>query len=471
MDTLTRPLPPSTRRLHPGIADRREGGAGARGIWHAGHGALAVVASLLAIFAAVLASGCSDSPPATPPPASSAKEISAFAFLSAQNSGLAADVTAPINDTTVTATVPAGTNITALVATFSTTGASVAVGDVAQVSGKTHNDFTRPVIYHVTAADHTTKDYQVTITVAPSSAKDLTALSFRSTQNAVLSTDVIGVITGSTVTATAPFGANITALVATFSTTGASVTVGGTAQTSGTTPNNFTSPVIYHVTAADGSTKDYTVTVTVGDGSAKDLVAMSFRSTDNPGLSADVIATVSGTTITAAVPYGMSLRTLVAAFSITGASVTVGGTPQVSGVTVNDFTNPITYRVVAADSSTKDYIVTVTVAAAQKDLTDFSFRYAQNQGLPDDVFAMIKGTDVTAAVPYGTQISGLIAEFSITGTSVTVGGTAQTSGVTRNDFTSPVIYSVMGADGTTQDYTVTVTILTYVPTSRADLAR
>ena len=341
MDRLTKPTYPSMNRR--------------------GRIASAVAVSLVAMSAAFLSTGCSDSTQATQPPASSAKEISAFAFLSAHNPGLAVDVTAPISDTTVTATVPSGTNVTALVATFSTTGASVVVGDVAQVSGKTANDFTKPVVYRVTAADHTTKDYRVTITVAPSSDKDLTALSFQSPQNAGLSTEVIATINGTTVTATMPFGASVTGLVATFSITGASVTVGGTAQTSGVTANNFTSPVIYRVAAADGSTKDYTVTVTVADGSSKDLLVMLFRSTDNPGLSADAVATISGTTVTATVPYSTNLGALVAAFSITGASVTVGGTAQVSGVTGNDFTNPVIYRVTGADNSTQDYTVTVTI--------------------------------------------------------------------------------------------------------------
>ena len=60
-----------------------------------------------------------------------------------------------------------------------------------------------------------------------------------------------------------PFGTDVTALVATFSSTGASVKVGTTVQASGTTANDFTSPVAYTVTAADGSTATYTVTVTV----------------------------------------------------------------------------------------------------------------------------------------------------------------------------------------------------------------
>ncbi len=447
MDRLTKPTHPSINR------QRRI--------------ASAVAVSLFAMSAALSSSGCGDSPQ---PPESSAKEISSFAFLSAHNPGLAADITAPINDATVTVTVPFGTNVTALVATFSTTGTSVAVGDIAQVSGRTTNDFTKPVVYRVTAADHTTKDYQVAITVAPSAAKDLTALSFQSTQNVGLSTEVIATIDGTTVTATMPFGASITGLVATFSITGASVTVGGTAQTSGTTPNNFTSPVIYRVVAADGSTKDYTVTVTVADGSAKDLIVMLFRATNNPGFPADVTAMINGTTVTATVPYNTNLSALVAAFSITGASMTVGGTAQVSGVTRNDFTNPVIYRVVAPDSSTKDYTVTVTVASAPKDLTAFSFLYAQNGGLPDDVYATIKGTDVTAAVPVGTPLTGLVAAFSTTGASVTVGGTAQTTGVTRNDFTNPVIYRVTGADNLTQDYTVTVTVQTYVQASSTAMA-
>jgi hypothetical protein len=40
------------------------------------------------------------------------------------------------------------------------------------------------------------------------------------------------------------------------------VKVGGAVQTSGTTANDFTNPVVYTVTAQDGSPQDYTITVT-----------------------------------------------------------------------------------------------------------------------------------------------------------------------------------------------------------------
>ena len=74
---------------------------------------------------------------------------------------------------------------------------------------------------------------------------------------------VNGTITGTAIAITLPEGTNLTAVVATFSTTGGLVKVGNTAQVSGSTPNNFTNPLVYTVTAADNSMKNYTVTVTI----------------------------------------------------------------------------------------------------------------------------------------------------------------------------------------------------------------
>jgi len=93
-------------------------------------------------------------------------------------------------------------------------------------------------------------------TSAPSSAKAITAYSLAG---------VVGTIneTGKTIAVTMPFDTDVTALVATFTTTGSSIKVGSTSQISGTTANNFTSPVIYTVKAADSSSTTYTVTVTV----------------------------------------------------------------------------------------------------------------------------------------------------------------------------------------------------------------
>ena len=69
-------------------------------------------------------------------------------------------------------------------------------------------------------------------------------------------------------------------------------------------------------------------------------------------------------------PSGTNVSALVASFTTSGAAVTVAGAPQVSGVTANNFTSPVTYTVTAADASTQAYLVTVTVAGKPPDPTD-----------------------------------------------------------------------------------------------------
>src|SRR5665647_3550598 len=194
---------------------------------------------------------------------SSTKAITAYSL---------AGVPGTINETakTIAVTLPSGTNKTALVATFTTTGASVKVGTTTQTSGTTPNNFASPVAYIVTAADSTTATYTVTVTLASSSAKAITAFSIAGVTGTINKTT-------KTISVILPYSAapNLTALVATFSTTGSSVTVAAAPQTSGTTANNFTNPVAYTVHAADTSTAIYNVTVTVASASAKAITAYS----------------------------------------------------------------------------------------------------------------------------------------------------------------------------------------------------
>jgi hypothetical protein len=187
-----------------------------------------------------------------------------------------------------------------------------------------------------------------------SNAKAITAFSF-------ISPAATGIIdeNAKTITVTVPHGTNVTTLTAMFTTTGLNVKVGAIVQVSGMTANNFTSPVAYVVTAADGSTTAYTVTVTVSSSFAKAITAFSFIS---PATTGNIDENAK--TIDIAVPYGTNVTALVATFTTTGASVKVGATAQVSGTTANNFTNPVIYTVTAADSTTESYIVTVTVATS-----------------------------------------------------------------------------------------------------------
>lgn len=151
--------------------------------------------------------------------------------------------------------MPFNTNVSALDATFTTNGESVKVGTTVQVSSETPNDFTNPVIYTVTAEDKSTQDYTVTVTIVPSPEKAFTSFSLDESAGTINETD-------KTITVNLPAGTDVTALIATYTTTGVSVKVGSVFQASGQTENNFTNPVVYTVTAADTTTQDYTVTVT-----------------------------------------------------------------------------------------------------------------------------------------------------------------------------------------------------------------
>src|SRR5947209_7026614 len=102
-------------------------------------------------------------PPPPPPPPSSAKSITAFSFLKADNA-IPVDSTATILGTTIQAFLPPGTDRTALKAAFSASpGAALAVGTAVQTSQTTPNDFTQPVSYQVTAEDGSVATYTVTL--------------------------------------------------------------------------------------------------------------------------------------------------------------------------------------------------------------------------------------------------------------------------------------------------------------------
>lgn len=374
---------------------------------------------------------------------SEAKEITSFSILGIV--GVVDELTK-----TIQITVPFGTNVSALVPTFTTTGASVEVDDVTQVSGVTQNDFNLPVIYAVNAGDSSSVEYTVSVIVAQNTAKEITSFSIMG---------VAGVINepAKTIAITLPHGTDVTSLVATFSTTAASIIVGVTEQSSGVTANNFTSPVLYTATAADGSVAHYTVTVTIALDSSKSITSYSI-------LGVNGTINEAAKTISITLPYGTSVTNLVATFSITGISAKVGAVAQISGVTSNNFTSPVTYTITAENSSTVQYTVTVTVALnSAKQITSYFVL-----GAAGVINEAAKTIAVTA--PYGTNVSALIAQFTTTGASVKVGSTVQVSGVTPNNFNSPVVYTVRAADSSSVQYTVTLTFyvlpLVMNPTSK-----
>jgi hypothetical protein len=348
-------------------------------------------------------------------------------------------------------TVPTGTDVANLIAQFTASaGAKVKVGTVDQVSGQTKNNFTTAVSYVVTAEDgKTTKTYTVTVYVgqAPkSTACEITAFSLKSPS-------VVGSIVGNNITLTVSPGTNVSSLIAEFTlSAGASAKIGGVAQTSGQTVNNFTNPLTYTITAEDNqTTKQYVVTVkvaTVPLSSEKDILTFGFS---NPIIS----ATIKGTDIQATVPNGTDVTSLVSNFTLSPkATVSVNNIQQQSGKNVNDFTTIVNYVVTAEDGSKKTYNVTILVSpklSSDKDIFSFGFK-------TPSVTGTISGTTINLTVPDGTSTSSLIAVFTVSPkATVKIGTVSQTSGVTVNNFSTTVVYTVTAEDGTTKNYIVVVT--------------
>jgi len=123
-------------------------------------------------------------------------------------------------------------------------------------------------------------------------------------------------------------------------------------------PQDFTNPVEYTVTAADGSKKVYRVTVTVALDPAKAITQFDFQQWNNPALTHDAHGVIDqdNHAVAVAVPAGTDVTVLKPTIAFDGAGVDpVGGASQ-------DFTDPVNYEVTAADGSAQTYTVTVTVA-------------------------------------------------------------------------------------------------------------
>ncbi len=290
-----------------------------------------VLSLLVAAFAAATMSACLGAvgdTPETHPPRSSDKALSSFTLRAADNPGLTADVAGTLSGSSIALALPSGTDVTHLTPTVIDTGASVSPASGAP------QDFTSPVDYTVTAADGSRQTYTATVSVAPSSAKDITRFTLAG---------VDGAIAGTNIAVTVPTGTDVTSLAPTIVSTGASVSPASSVA------QDFTTPVAYTVTAVDNSTRTYTVTVTVAPSNSKDITRFTLLGVDGA---------IAGTGISLTLPVGTNLTSLAPTIVHTGVSIS-----PASGVAA-DFTNPIGYTVTAADGSTQTYTVTAAVTSA-----------------------------------------------------------------------------------------------------------
>jgi len=197
-----------------------------------------------------------------------------------------------------------------------------------------------------------------------------------------------------------------------------------------------------------GCSKDDNEVPVVPKSGAKALISFVFNTDDNAVLVEGITATIGeeSKSIVASVPSGTDITAL-------SPSIQVSEKANVSPEGPQDFSSPIIYTVTAEDDSSVTYEVTITVSASDaKQLTSFVLTAEENEGLPDDNRGTINtANDIFLTVPGTVDVTSLKP-------TITVSPGASVSPTGEMDFSNPVVYTVIAADGSTQEYTVQVSI-------------
>jgi hypothetical protein len=128
------------------------------------------------------------------------------------------------------------------------------------------------------------------------------------------------------------------------------------------------------VSDLDGNSVDLVVNMNYIPCAEKAILSYSLAEQTGPAVIDDI-----NHTITVVVAEGTDVTGLVATFTVSPfAEATVETVAQESGVTLNNFTSPVTYVVTAQDLSTQDWIVTVTVASGVNNLSNANVKVYPN---------------------------------------------------------------------------------------------
>lgn len=86
----------------------------------------------------------------------------------------------------------------------------------------------------------------------------------------------------------------------------------------------------------------------------------------------------------------ISKPNLILSFETNGDKVLIGETEQISGETANDFSEPVTYKVVSASGSTQEYVVDITYSG----LPVMYIKTANNAAIPSKHEDWLEGTEI-----------------------------------------------------------------------------
>jgi hypothetical protein len=415
---------------------------------------------------------------------------------------------ANIGDTGLTVTVGPGTDLTALLPEISVspkatllplTLAYVAAAfpsvDIAQVAGGIYSandlsawvidlikanpdfnvplltramDFTGPVDFLVISGKGTIRRYTAHVSIDTGEAKIL-GFGFSKYDNPELVSDGLALVNqnNKTIHVIVKYPADYSAsfeLIPSFELLGDRLEVEGTEVHSGVDSIQFTvgygtqtkNLTVYR---SGYSETNYTLTVMFSEDpdSIRSITDFRFRKSDNPGIAFDAVASIVNSedlgTIRVQVLYTGSQPLLLVPRYISPGTVTVGGAVQTSGISFHPFTGPLEYKVVSRNGHySRTYTVQVEwvpVSDLMPRITDFRFSWALNPTLVQDTVGEVN--DGAGRILIDAHHGGLFApdslvpEFTATGI-VRVSGISQSSGISSQDFSRQIKYTVVSPD-------------------------
>ncbi|WP_405079938.1 cadherin-like beta sandwich domain-containing protein [Paenibacillus chitinolyticus] len=367
---------------------------------------------------------------------------------------------AQLNYTAAVPNASAGIDITAVTAD---TTASITVNGNAAASGTPNpvslNVGANPITIVVKAADNTVKTYTVTVTRADSSNADLSSLTL--SKGTLTPAFAAGTKLYTATVASDVYDLDLNAQLADLT---ATMTIVGNPASSGQTVNiplnTGANPVTIVLTAQDGTTNTYTVTINRAASPSSNALLSGL--TISPGILSPVFAGTQ-TSYTADIAHDTAEVTVTPTAADSTASVSVNGHVLAAGsseiIPVAAGTNTITIEVTAQDGTKNSYVIIVTRAVPPSGNADLS-GLAVSAGSLTPAFT-------PAVTAYTISVKNSVAEVTVTPTaadptaSVSVNGAAVPAGSGRQIPLSvganPVTVVVTAQNGTTKTYTVTFT--------------
>lgn len=97
------------------------------------------------------------------------------------------------------------------------------------------------------------------------------------------------------------------------------------------------------------------------------------------------------------------------------------------------------------------------------EITSFSFLKSNNPSLDNDIELEINNDIISGRLPYSSDIENLVPTFEHKGLEVEINNTIQVSGLSSNNFSKRIAYTVKTSDGRIQNYEVSAQYFTGLP--------